>query len=291
MLTGSLKGDIEYQLRHGHMAVKLIFVNVVVFIFVSFFRVIGALTGWDAATQFALRECMASGTWSEVLRHPWSLVLYQFFHIQFFHLLFNMLWLYWFSEVFVLYQGEKRILPLYLLGGFFGWAVFALATNFIPALSQRGPGLLLGASGAIMAIVWAAVALHPSHLFNLLFIGPVKIVYVAGASLLIDFFAIANGEAGTYFAHLGGALLGYGYIKLLQSGIDIFSPIDAVASLFKKRSKLKPAHVSEAAPRATSRSTDDQKRADEILDKISRSGYDSLTKDEKDFLFKYSNKL
>lgn len=291
MLTGSLKGDIEYQLRHGHMATKLILLNVAVFIVVSFFRVIGFFTGWDAVTALMLRECMASGSMAEVVRHPWSLLLYQFFHIQFFHLLFNMLWLYWFAEVFVLYQGEKRILPVYLLGGLIGWVLFALAMNFIPVLQQRGPGLLLGASAGIMAIVWAAVALHPSHMFNLLFIGPVKIVYVAAASLLVDFFAIADGEAGTYFAHLGGALLGFGYVKLLQSGWDIFSPIDAVASLFKKRSKLQTAHVGQAAPRASSRSTDDQKRADEILDKISRSGYDSLSKEEKDFLFKYSNKL
>lgn len=291
MLTGSLKGDIEYQLRHGHIATKLILLNVAVFVVVSLFRVIGFFTGWNVVTEFILREAMASGSIAEVLRHPWSLVLYQFLHIQFFHLLFNMLWLYWFAEVFILYQGPKRMLPLYLLGGLFGWALFALAMNFIPVLKPYGPGLLLGASAGIMAIVWAAVALHPSHQFNLLFIGPVQIVYVAAASLLIDFFAIADGEAGTYFSHLGGALLGYGYIKLLQRGIDIFSPIDAIVSLFKKRNKLKTAHVSQAAPRASSRSTDDQKRADEILDKISRSGYNSLSKEEKDFLFKYSNKL
>jgi Uncharacterized membrane protein (homolog of Drosophila rhomboid) len=219
------------------------------------------------------------------------LILFQFFHIQFFHLLINMLWLYWFGEVLMLYQGAKRVLPLYLLGGWVGWALFAIAINVIPALKPYGPGVLLGASAGIMAIVWAAVALHPSHRLNLLFIGPVKIVYVAAVSLLIDFFAIVDGAAGTYFSHLGGALLGYCYIKLLQNGIDILSPIDKIKSLFQQRSKLRATSFGQTPTAFVSRSTDEQKRVDEILDKISRSGYDSLSKEDKDFLFRYSKKL
>ncbi|MBK8659310.1 MAG: rhomboid family intramembrane serine protease, partial [Bacteroidetes bacterium] len=137
-------------------------------------------------------------------------------------------------------------------------------------------------------------ALHPQHKFNLLLFGEVPILYVALGGLLIDLLNIPRGGAGTYFAHLGGALTGYGYILLLRAGADIFAPIDLLEQMYTRLFQRRKLHVTHSAAARTSpqqkKAADDQQRVDDILDKISRSGYDSLTKDEKDFLFHFSKK-
>ncbi|MCS6934318.1 MAG: rhomboid family intramembrane serine protease [Chitinophagales bacterium] len=291
MLTGSLRGDIEHQLRYGSTTVKIIWVNVAVFLAVSLLRVVAFFTGWEAPVNFVLRECMAPASFSDAIRHPWSLIIYSFFHINIFHILFNMLWLYWFAGILVTYHTERRILPLYLCGALLGWALFAMAVNFIPVLRPGGKAALLGASAGIMAVVWAAVTFNPSHTVNLLFIGRLKVIYVALIAMLIDFLAVADGKAGTWFAHLGGALMGWMYVRLLRTGVDLFRPLQWIGQKNVAKASM---CVNKQQPRkhaAQKRSADEQKRLDEILDKISASGYESLTREEKEFLFRYSQRL
>jgi hypothetical protein len=168
--------------------------------------------------------------------------------------------------------------------------IFALAINYIPALSNGAANSrLLGASAGIMAIVFGAVAIRSDHELRLLFIGNIKILYVALISLVLDLLAVPQGGAGTYFSHLGGALFGYGYVKLWYSGTDLFAFIDTVKNWFKPKSKVKSMYVNRANNQREEKLTDEtQKKLDDILDKISRSGYDSLTQQEKNFLFQYS---
>ncbi len=295
MLTASIADDIKHQLNYGNIVMKLIVVNTAVFLAYSLFFLFDFFSQNNHTVSFIAQWFYAGSSWVQSLHKPWTLLTHQFFHLGIFHLLFNMLWLFWFGEVFVLYLNEQRVVPLYLLGGVGGWLVYALAYHLVPVLQPMAEvSYLAGASASIMAIAFAAAALHPQHKFNLLLFGEVPILYVALGGLLIDLLNIPRGGAGTYFAHLGGALVGYGYIKLLRAGVDVFTPLDFMqqqyAAMFQRK-KLNVVHSANTRTVPVSKKeTDEQQRVDAILDKISRSGYDSLTKDEKDFLFHFSKK-
>jgi membrane associated rhomboid family serine protease len=299
MLTGSIIGDIKYQFRYGNMVVKLIFVNVAVWAFISLFNLGSFLFQSPVLYQLVVHKLEAPASLQNLAQQPWSVFTYMFFHQSFFHILFNMLWFYWFGEIFVLYLGDKKILPLYIIGGLFGALFYMLAFNFIPVFKPEVQGAyMLGASASIYAIVCAAATINPEHEISLLFIGRIKIVWVAIIALFLDLTTIPYNNAGGYIAHAGGALSGFLYIKSLRSGFDIVSPFnrffDWVATVFKPRSKVKVTYKnptrSNTSQSNKKREVNDQEKVDEILDKIARSGYDSLSKDEKDFLFHFSKK-
>ena len=296
MLTGSITNDIKYQFRYGNMVMKLIFVNAGVFLFFGIFYFISFLFQNNTAYNLVLSKVEMPASISTLLYQPWSVFSYMFLHTGFFHVLFNMLWFYWFGEIFVLYLGDKKILPLYILGGLAGAVIYLLAYNLLPVFKpQVDVSMMLGASASIFAIVFAAATIAPDYEIRLMFLGIVKIKYIAVVSLLLDIINIPYGNAGGYIAHIGGALSGYLYIKSLQGGFDFASPFnklfDGVANLFKPKSNIKVTYKSETRKSEVSlRSKNEQQRVDEILDKIARSGYDSLTKEEKDFLFNYSKK-
>ena len=297
MLTGSIIGDIKYQFRNGNMVTRLILVNVGVFVFFGLFYLIGFVSQSTTLYDAVILKLEAPASLHHLAQQPWSVFTYMFLHQGFFHVLFNMLWFYWFGEIFVLYLGDKKILPLYLMGGLSGALIYMLAYNLLPVFKPSVElSYMLGASASIFAIVFAAATLNPDHEVRLILIGNVKIKYVAVVSLLLDVINIPHGNAGGYIAHVGGALCGYLYITSLRSGFDITSPLnnffDWVVTLFSRRPNIKVAHKS-TGPRTAPhqpRKESDQDRVDEILDKIAHSGYDSLTKEEKDFLFHYSKK-
>ena len=295
MLTASITDDIKHQLNYGNIVVKLIVLNTSVFLAYSLFFLFDFFSQNNHTVSFIAEWFYAHSSWTQSLHKPWTLLTHQFFHLGIFHWLFNMLWLYWFGEVFMLYLSEQRVVPLYLLGGVGGWLTYALAYHLVPVLQPMAEAsLLAGASASIMAIAFAAAALHPQHKFNLFLFGQVPILYVALGGLLIDMLNIPRGGAGTYFAHLGGALVGYGYIKLLRAGFDFFAPLDFMQQKYTalfQRKKMNVVHSTQTRTlQVSKKETDEQQRVDAILDKISRSGYDSLTKDEKDFLFHFSKK-
>ncbi len=293
MLTDSITNDIKHQFHYGSIVMKLILVNVAVFLIYALINVVSYFTQSSGAITFLTENLFAYSSWGSSLHKPWTIITYQFMHVRFLHILFNMLWLYWFGEIFILYIGEKKILPLYIAGGFFGWLIYASALHFIPVLKPMAEAnMLYGASASVMAIVFAAVALHPDHKMNLMFVGEVSIKYIAIVSLLVDLIDVPEGGAGTYFSHLGGALLGYSYIKLLQSGVNLPPPIEKIKNIFNRGSKVKVAYKNTDYKKSSEKPVgkNEQQRVDEILDKIARSGYDSLTKEEKDFLFNYSKK-
>ncbi|MDB5281973.1 MAG: Rhomboid family protein [Bacteroidota bacterium] len=292
MLSGSIIEDIKYQFRYGNMVMKLIFVNLGVFLFFGLFYVGSWLGQSFGPYTFLLTKLEVPASLNLLLYQPWTLFTYMFLHVGVLHVLFNMLWFYWFGEIFVLYLGDKKILPLYILGGLAGAFIYMLAYNFIPVFKlQVDFALMLGASASIYAIVFAAATINPDHEIGLLFFGNVKIKYVAIISLLMDVINIPSVNAGGLIAHVGGALCGFLYIKALRSGIS-FTPVKTISALFRSKPKVKMSYRSaekKQEPTQT-RNSNEQARVDEILDKIARSGYDSLTKEEKDFLFNFSKK-
>jgi membrane associated rhomboid family serine protease len=215
----------------------------------------------------------------------WTPLTYMFMHAGIFHILFNMLWFYWFGQIFEEYLGNKRTLGLYIMGGLAGAALFILSFNTLPIFAHgvAFSGALVGASASVMAIMVATATLLPNYTVSLILIGPVKLKWLVLFFIVIDFFGIAGPNAGGEIAHLGGGLMGFVYIKQLQAGHDW---IGSIAAIFKPKSKLKvvssnPSRGSSGIPR--------QEEIDHILDKISKSGYDSLSKQEKEILFRASN--
>ncbi|MBL0309795.1 MAG: rhomboid family intramembrane serine protease [Bacteroidetes bacterium] len=297
MLTQSLIGDLKYKFRYGNVVVKLIFANIGVFLAVGLLQLFSFLFQTNSFMEWLISNLEAPASLSLLMKQPWSVLTYMFLHKGVFHVLFNMLWLYWFGEIFILYLGDKKILPLYLIGGLAGAGLYILAFNVLPVFKPMlESSYMLGASASVFAIVFGATTLNPDHEMRLLLIGDVKIKYIALVSLLLGVINIPMGNPGGNIAHVGGALSGFLFIKALRSGVDLTSPFrrffQFLKELFNPSSKMKVTHRSAQQRSETNhpRSGNEQERVDAILDKIARSGYDGLTKEEKDFLFHYSKK-
>jgi hypothetical protein len=226
-----------------------------------------------------------------------------FLHIDFFHILFNMLWLYWFGKIFLEFMMERQLLLVYLLGGLSGGILYVLFFNIFPVFEKSlDQSVALGASASVMAIV-AAVSLYvPGYSVYLLLLGRVRIIYIAIALFIMDFFMIRSDNAGGHIAHIGGALFGLSYILILGKGMNFKGltanwPKFSLAGIFRRRKKpdfkvfeggqwnSRPMTDEEYNARKAAR----QKQVDIILEKVKKSGYPSLTEEEKELLFKSSN--
>jgi len=272
---------------------RIIFINIALFILVNLIIEIGKVSGYNSAD--VLTWLALSSNLSIYLSHFWTLITYMFLHTELMHILFNMLWLYWMGKIFTEYLGSKRLVVTYLMGGICGGILFVLLYNFVPAL--RESNFLLGASAGVMAIVVAIAVLIPDYVIQLLFFGPVKIKYVALVSFVTTTVLDFSQNTGGKIAHLGGALYGLLYIIQYKKGTDWskgpISLLDKLTSLFKKekKSKMKVAYKRSVSDEEyNANKLNNQRVIDDILDKISRSGYESLSKKEKDILFKMSNK-
>lgn len=280
--------DIQYKmLRSGSKLNLLIGINIVIFLVVNIPGVIEQLFfGSNLVDSYSTDYLSLPAYLPKLLTRFWTPFTYMVMHAGIFHILFNMLWLYWFGQIFEEYLGKKRTLGLYILGGLSGAFLFLLAFNTIPAFTHihaANTTIMVGASASVMAVIVATATLLPDYTIPLIFIGPVKLKWLAIFFVVIDFLGITGLNAGGEISHLGGALFGYVYIMQLQKGNDL---IGNIGQLFKTRSKLKIAakNISKD-PSARPRQED----VDLILDKISRSGYDSLSKQEKEILFRASN--
>lgn len=282
--------SLSYKYKTADILVKLIVINVAVFLIVnlsSFFM--------SFSPQYFARWFVLSDDFDTLLFRPWTLITYGFLHFGFLHLLFNMIWLYWFGKfVLTLFTG-KRLLTIYLLGALFGGLLFVLSYNLFPVF-EESRGYLIGASGAVTAIMIFIATYTPNTQVRI-FTFTIKLWHIAIVLFLLDLIRIpSSGNAGGLLAHVGGATFGYTYAVQLAKGNDIgkwFENImDWIANIFKPRTKkpFKTVHrtTQPKAKRSTSNDTksDHQKKIDVILDKIGKSGYESLTKEEKDFLFK-----
>lgn len=292
--------ELKNTFKHGSVLTRLIYVNLAVFLIIRILYVFLYLFRVD----FNLIEWLALPSDISVLAtRPWTIFTYMFLHFEFLHILMNLLWLYWFGKIFLMYFDERKLLGTYLIGGLSGGVLYVMAYNFFPAFAEVAQhGMLMGASASIIAIVVAAAIYAPNLSVNLLLIssifGPIKIIWIALISLLIYFLSITGSNAGGNIAHLGGALWGFLYMSQLKRGRDFLKGFNnllfSFSSIFKRKKKMRVSYRSNQTQRMTDREYNLKKKAEkeninEILDKISKSGYDSLSKPEKEILFKMGN--
>lgn len=281
--------DIRYKLlQSGSKLGLLIGINVIVFLGINIPAVLEQLFngfGNSAIIAFANNYLALPAYLPKLLTRFWTPLTYMFMHEGVFHILFNMLWLYWMGQIFEEYLGNKRTVTLYLLGGLAGAVFFIASYNIFPAYTNSGMlwgSAVVGASACVMAIVVATATLLPNYAIYLMFLGPVKLKWLAVFFLVIDFLNVASANSGGEIAHLGGALMGFIYIKQLQKGRDWSKPI---SRMFSPQSKIK---VMQGGMADSGRNSPREDEVDRILDKISQSGYDSLSKQEKETLFRAS---
>jgi len=276
---------------------RIILANIAVWLIVNLLRVIGFLfqtpeNPVESAWMQAIESWFSvPASWELLMQKPWTILTYMILHMDFWHLFFNLLWLYWFGKIFLEFMKERKLLIIYILGGISGALLFILAFNFFPVFSQSlGRAVLLGASASVIAIVVATVVMVPNYTIQLLFLGTVKIKYIALAMIILDIFMLRSDNSGGHFAHLGGAIAGLCYILADRKGLTLIIP---QFKLNLRRKKVKKVYstgkplTDEEYNRIRSQN---QKKIDGILDKIAKSGYKSLSEAEKEFLFKFSNK-
>lgn len=287
--------------RRDNALIQLILLNVLVFAGLIVLRAILTVSSASGYYPPVMRQFELNSALPVLLRHPWTLLTYAFTHEGFFHILFNMLNLYWFGQLVREYLGDRRLVSIYVLGALAGAAIFLLSYNLIPAFQPAVGSPMVGASAAVTAMIVAGATLLPDYTFMLILIGPVKIKWIAAVVVLISLAGVNGGNPGGEIAHLGGALLGFVFIKQLQAGRDLGRPVQAVGNFFTglfSRPAMRVSTPRRAEPVATAAASSSKKptaagqplpdEIDNILDKISRSGYESLSKDEKQKLFRAS---
>ncbi len=286
---------------------KLILANVLIWVVIKFVGVAAYLFSTPDNNAHALfnawviRWFAVPANLETLASKPFTLFTYMFLHFDFLHILFNMLWLFWFGQIFLQYLNKRQLLFTYFTGGIAGAILYILSYNIFPVFQGSiSDSVALGASASVLAIVVAISFYVPNYTIYLLLLGPVKIKYIAMLSLVVDFFMIKSDNAGGHIAHLGGAMWGFLFIYIFKfGGYDpsiIFRNISIkrIARMFESRKKRRFKKIYTSGRPLTDEEynyqrADKQRMIDEILDKIKRSGYESLTRAEKDFLFKTSN--
>jgi membrane associated rhomboid family serine protease len=292
-----LADDLKRLYNNGSIITKLIFINVAAYVVLYFLF----LAFPNLESYFSL-----PGTFKEFIFKPWTIVSYMFLHGGFWHLLMNMLWLFWFGQIFLLFFNNKQFLAVFLLGGFAGALLHLGVNELLPTEARVG---IIGASAAVMSIVFAISTFKPDYEIHLMFFGAVKIKYLAIIAIVIDIMGIAgemkNGlvvsDGVAHFAHLGGALYGIWFGYKVKNGKDITRSfnnfLNNAVSFFgsskaeKQRAKMKidSKYNRFEKPGRDKKSFEkdaNQIELDRILDKISKEGYHNLTKEESEFLFK-----
>ena len=292
--------NIKEIFLRGTSLMRLIYINVGMFVLIKVVTLFLILFKID--TTLITPDLELPSNLTTLIYQPWSAITYMFLHTDVMHIFFNMISLYWFGRIALERLSQKQLVGLYILGGLAGGAMYVLSYNLFPYFSVAvHNSYLLGASGAVVAICVAAATLQPNYPIRLMFIGEVKLIWVAIGMVAISVFGITGNNAGGEFAHIGGAIWGYFYAKAWMKGKDysqlVTSVINWFTNTFKRTPKIK---VKQGGKQTASRVKTDaeynrEKRANEaaidaILDKIKQRGYESLTADEKRELFDRSKK-
>jgi membrane associated rhomboid family serine protease len=288
--------EIKATFKKGSNLTKLIYINLGVFLLAILVRIVVFLFKLDESFFSVVNLLAIPSDLSSLLIKPWTFFSYMFLHERFWHILFNLLWLYWFGVIFLRFLHEKKLLSIYLVGGLVGAVFYVLAFNIFPVFSESVEySVALGASASVMAVVVATAVYAPDYQVMIPFLGPVKIKYIAIIFVVLDLIQLPIENSGGHIAHLGGAFWGFLYIRNLRNGKDIAARfdrlMDTVFSWFRSGKRLKVSYKRPMTDMEYNQKKNvDQARIDQILEKISQSGYDSLSKEEKDILFNYSNK-
>ncbi len=294
----NLLDNLKQTFRQGNSLTKLIYINAVFFVVLKLLIIILRL--FNISGGFILSYLAIPADLTQLLYHAWTPLTYMFLHEGIMHFLFNMLTLFWFGKIFLMYFSEKQLVGLYLVGGLVAALFYVIAFNLFPFYAVSLPySILLGASGSIMAIIVASAIQSPNLEMQLLLLGGVKLKFIALVVVLTSLFGITSANAGGEIAHLGGALAGYLFIVSLRQGKDITNGLnkilDAIFDVFKSRKlKVKPNTNRQSKPMndADYNTFKARKMAgiDRILDKIKTSGYQSLSAEEKKQLFEQGTK-
>jgi membrane associated rhomboid family serine protease len=286
--------NLKRTFRSGNILIKLIYINAGIFLLLRLSAVLFLLFNIHGVPFLEYLQMPSSP--ALLLTRPWTLISYMFTHYDFLHILFNMLWLYWFGGIFLQFFNERQFGGVYLLGGIAGALLFLLAYNIFPYFQAvSGRSFLMGASASVMAIVFAVSFYRREYEINLFLIGRVKLIWLAWFTLILDLLAITSTNAGGHLAHIGGALFGIWYASQTKKGKDLTASvnrmIDRLVNLTKKKPKMKVTYRRpETDHEYNARKNRENKDLDDILDKLKRSGYDSLSEGEKKRLFDASKK-
>jgi membrane associated rhomboid family serine protease len=301
----TLKEEIQFQLKQGGVTMRLIFVNLIVFILLQLFLVYSRLSGLEThASVLDLLNAIFTlhPSPSEFLHYPWGLITSLFAHFQFWHFAMNMLFLYFAGKLFEQHFNGRKLFVLYMLGGIAGGIFELLAHGLFPTFFT-GKHVILGASGSVMSVFCAMAAYRPNLQVHLFGVFPIRLIFLAGIFVLLDLVSIGVNDHTAHIAHIGGAVLGVLSVQAMQRQFNVLHAgerfIGFLSSFFRglltKKTRM---NVQYGGQRASTRvKTDEeyildarqrQMETDRILEKISKSGYDSLTRKEKEFLFKQS---
>ena len=287
--------NLKRSFLAGSILKKLIFINVAVFILIRLLGILLLLFNLQDFPILLYLQLPASPM--ALLSRPWTLFTYMFTHFEFLHILFNMLWLYWFGELFLQVFNERQLGGLYVLGGLAGALLFVVSYNLFPYFREVAAfSFLMGASASVMAIVFAVSFYRKEIEINLLLIGRIKLIYLALFTLVIDLLAMTSDNAGGHIAHIGGALFGIWFASRYAQGKDLTAPINRLIDKFVNLGKRKPKMSVTYGGRSNkdweynARKQQEAANIDAILDKLKRSGYGSLSADEKKQLFDASKK-
>ncbi len=296
--------DLKYRFQFGGMHVKLLFINAFVFIFIGVLHVFTRLLGnvlIEQSTSILLHDIFAlQADFLGLITKPWGLVTSIFSHFEFLHFLFNMLFLFFAGQLYEQLFGGKKLLNIYILGGLVGGVLEIIANELFPSLSNS-QSIVVGSSGSIMAIFMAVALFRPNTKIMLFGILQIPIFLLAGVYFVYDLLSLGMPDGTAHFAHIGGGIIGYITIKTMDKPSNILARFthftDKVFLIFKrdfytKKNKLKVEHGGRPLTdeEFLEQKKANQARVDAILDKISKSGYESLSSKEKEFLFQQSNK-
>ena len=220
--------ELKESFKKGSVLTRLIYINLALFVVVKLIQVVFFLFSPGGAGTFFIIDWLAvPANVSDLLTRPWTVFTYMFYHEGFLHILFNILWLFWFGRIFLEYLDENKLVGVYLLGGLAGAALYILSFNLFPAFSEVLPvSRALGASAAVLAVVISISVYVPNYTINLIFIGPVRLKYIAAFMIVLDLISIAGSNAGGHIAHLGGALFGWLFIRQYRKGRDLTKSIN-----------------------------------------------------------------
>lgn len=283
---------IRSRFKRANIVTQFIYINIAVFALVFVFNTFAFLFKSDQ--NFIIQWFTLPADFQELLTKPWSIITYGFVHARFLHILFNLIALFFIGNLFTEYFTPKQFINFYVLGTLFGGIIFLLSYNYFPALTKDADGsLLLGASAGVSAILVGIATYLPNYQLKIPLIGYIKLWHIAVFWIVLDIIQIPMGNAGGHLAHLGGSLLGFLYVRQASNlKTNLFTPFKSVFK--KKRAPLHTVHKSKNARRKTkpmgAPKSEHQQKIDAILDKISKSGYDTLTKEEKAFLFQQGKK-
>jgi membrane associated rhomboid family serine protease len=297
--------DIKGSFRHGTALTRLLYINIAVFLVIKIIEMIGVLAAKPAMVDDIVSFLAVPASFDALARKPWTPVTYMFTHQAFMHILFNMLWLYWFGKIFLSYLDQRKFVSLYLMGGLAGALLYIAVFNIFPAFAGTvHVSIALGASASVMALVVGTAAYLPDMEVLLFLFGRIKLKYLALITFLITSVFDFSVNTGGKIAHIGGALMGLAWGYSIRHGSDIGAwlnrIIDFFVTIFRPGKRLKVTYRKPKNSFDTGHAKTDfeyneikaekQKAIDHILDKISKGGYDSLTREEKEILFSESQK-